>query len=103
MSADESHSLPADDRTSLTLLAKVRDLNDQDAWGRFVARYQPIVLGWCLRKGLQRADADEVAAMVLEKLVRAMPRVDAGPATATNSRGWAISSPIETWIPTLRN
>ncbi|MCY2995950.1 MAG: sigma-70 family RNA polymerase sigma factor [Planctomycetota bacterium] len=86
MSADESRSIAPDDCTSLSLLSKVRDLHDQEAWRRFFARYQPIIVNWCLRHDLQRADAEEIAAVVLEKLARLMPTFEYDP--AKSFRAW---------------
>jgi RNA polymerase sigma-70 factor (ECF subfamily) len=46
-------------KTSSTLLARIRD-KDQEAWGKFVHLYGPLVYGWCRRFGLQDADAADV-------------------------------------------
>jgi RNA polymerase sigma factor (sigma-70 family) len=75
-----------DTRTSATLLAKIRDLHDQAAWERFFAQYQPMILRWCARKHLQPNDAEEIAAAVLEKLVRKMPAFQYDP--SRSFRAW---------------
>lgn len=75
-----------DDRTSLTLLSKIRDLSDQEAWARFVSTYKPILERWCLRQRLHRDQADEVIAAVLERLARAMPRFQYDP--TRSFRAW---------------
>jgi RNA polymerase sigma-70 factor (ECF subfamily) len=55
--------------TSVTLLGRLRhDPKDQAAWGDFVARYGPKILGWCRRWQLQQADAQDVTQEVLLKL-----------------------------------
>jgi len=52
--------------TSPTLLGRLRlNPDDRAAWTDFVARYNPLILSWCRRSGLQEADADDVAQQVL--------------------------------------
>ncbi len=48
-----------DDRTSLTLLERVRN-QDQQAWQRLVYLYGPLLQYWCGKWGLQSADADDL-------------------------------------------
>ena len=36
-------------KTSHTLLGRVRDPADQQAWEEFYARYSPMISGWCHR------------------------------------------------------
>jgi RNA polymerase sigma factor (sigma-70 family) len=60
-------------QTSSTLLGRLRrDPRDQAAWNDFVARYQPKILDWCRRWGLQEPDAQDVTQDVLLKLSRSM-------------------------------
>lgn len=61
------------DSTSSSLLAKVRNLNDEEAWRRFFSQYQPLILAWCRRKGLPKSDAEETASAVFQALVRSLP------------------------------
>jgi RNA polymerase sigma-70 factor (ECF subfamily) len=55
--------------TSLTLLERVRR-SDQAAWERLVSLYTPLVYHWCLRCGLQPADAEEVSQEVFLAVAR---------------------------------
>jgi RNA polymerase sigma-70 factor (ECF subfamily) len=60
-------------QTSSTLLGRLRrDPNDQAAWRAFVARYEPRILDWCRRWGLQECDAEDVTQGVLLNLSRSM-------------------------------
>jgi RNA polymerase sigma factor (sigma-70 family) len=60
-------------QTSSTLLGRLRRAPaDQAAWNDFVARYQPRILDWCRRWGLQESDAQDVTQAVLLKLSRSM-------------------------------
>lgn len=61
--------------TRASLLEKIRDLEDTDAWQRYLTRYRPLLVDWCRRYGLQDADLDDVVGMVLVKVVQ---RVKAG-------------------------
>ncbi len=58
--------------TSITLIARLCDQADQDAWDRFVDQYSPLIFSWCLRFKLQETDAADVTQEVLLKLVGLM-------------------------------
>lgn len=62
----------SDTSTSVTLLLRVKVLDDQEAWDRFVTTYAPRVFSWCRHHKLQESDAADVTQEVLTKLVRAM-------------------------------
>jgi RNA polymerase sigma factor (sigma-70 family) len=62
-----------DSETSLTLMDLLRrSPRDAGAWDRFVRRYRPKIYGWCRRRGLQEADAEDVAQDVIALLTRKM-------------------------------
>jgi RNA polymerase sigma-70 factor (ECF subfamily) len=58
--------------THPSLLARLRDLGDADAWRQFVAVYAPLVYRWCRRQGLQEADAADVGQEVLAQVARSI-------------------------------
>ena len=60
-----------DSGTRVTLLGRLRrdPANDQ-AWADFVEHYGPRIYGWCLRRNLQVADAQDVTQNVLLKLAQ---------------------------------
>jgi RNA polymerase sigma-70 factor (ECF subfamily) len=59
--------------TSPTLLYGLRDdARREEAWRIFLARYHPLIRGWCTRSGLPADDAEEICSVVLSKLVRVM-------------------------------
>jgi RNA polymerase sigma-70 factor (ECF subfamily) len=68
----------SDSRTSLTLLARLKDRADAAAWTEFVRRYSPRIYRWCTHWGLQPADAEDVTQEVLVKLARAIDRYRPG-------------------------
>lgn len=72
--------------TSATLLGRLRDLSDAQAWKEFEARYQPRLIAWCLAKGLQQVDAEDVAQNVLLKVATRMETFEYDP--KSNFSGW---------------
>src|SRR4051794_10363567 len=59
--------------TSHSLLVRLTHLPaDPSAWAEFTHRYQPLIRRWCLRRGLDADDAEDVRQDVLARLVRAM-------------------------------
>jgi RNA polymerase sigma factor (sigma-70 family) len=59
--------------TATSLLSRVRDPNDSDAWRQFDARYRELLLRFCYRQGLQPADAEDVVQSVFAKLAKTLP------------------------------
>lgn len=57
--------------THLSLFLPLRaDANDQAAWRAFHVRYQDVILGWCRRRELSRAWAEDLAQEIWLKLLR---------------------------------
>lgn len=73
--------------TSSTLLMRIRDISDADAWGQFLERYTPRIYAWCRRYQLQESDASDVTQDVLTKLLRAMRSFEYD-ASRGSFRGW---------------
>lgn len=59
-------------QTSLSLLAKLKGETSGASWDEFVRRYQPRIVGWCRRWGLQDSDAQDVSQNVMLELARQM-------------------------------
>jgi RNA polymerase sigma-70 factor (ECF subfamily) len=53
-------SVPDDMPTSTTLLRRLRDPVDRDAWAAFTDNYGRRIYTWCRRWNLQEADAEDV-------------------------------------------
>lgn len=73
--------------TRLSLLLRIRDLNDADAWNRFVEQYGPYVAQWCQAMGLQEADTADTTQAVLVKLMTVMQSWSLD-ASKGSFRGW---------------
>lgn len=60
--------------TSVTLLDRLRQPRDEDAWKRFVDLYTPLLYHWARRLGLREADAVELVQDVFALLVEKLPQ-----------------------------
>ncbi len=76
--------------TRASLLVRIRDPHDADAWSRFVSIYAPLVYGFARRRGLQDADAADLTQEVLRALNTSSPRFKYDPARGT-FRGWLFT------------
>jgi RNA polymerase sigma-70 factor (ECF subfamily) len=70
----------------LTLLERAR-ANDSDAWRRLLHLYRPLVLHWCLKSGVNGADADDLIQEVFAAVFSALDRFRREQAGDT-FRGW---------------
>ena len=73
--------------TSASLLVRIRDGRDQEAWRQFVQVYAPVVYGFARKRGLQDADAADVMQDVLRSVAGAAARLNYDPARGS-FRGW---------------
>ena len=62
--------------TRASLLIRVRDPADQAAWQEFVEIYRPLILRLARLKGMQPADAEDVAQQVLLSVAKAVDGYD---------------------------
>jgi RNA polymerase sigma factor (sigma-70 family) len=77
--------------TSASLLLRIRDPRDDDAWSTFVAVYSPLVRRYCVRKGLQASDAADVMQNVMNRVTKSIKTFEYDP-----SRGR-----FRSWLGTL--
>jgi RNA polymerase sigma-70 factor (ECF subfamily) len=66
--------------TRPSLLLRIRDTQDVEAWKTFVTIYAPLILGYCRSRGLQGADADDVTQEVFTKISRTIANFQYEPA-----------------------
>jgi RNA polymerase sigma-70 factor (ECF subfamily) len=62
--------------TRASLLLRLRDPHDGDAWGEFVDLYAPLVYGYARKQGLQDADAADLSQEVLLAVAGAVGRLE---------------------------
>ncbi|MCA9050484.1 MAG: sigma-70 family RNA polymerase sigma factor [Planctomycetaceae bacterium] len=74
------------DTTSVSLLEKLQQPDNQKAWSRFVDLYAPLIFTWARKRGLTSSDAADLVQDVMTILVRKLPEFhyDAG----KRFRGW---------------
>jgi RNA polymerase sigma factor (sigma-70 family) len=60
--------------TRASLIVRLRDRSDQEAWGEFTVIYRPVIYRLARRKGLQHADAEDMAQQVLAAVAAAVGR-----------------------------
>jgi RNA polymerase sigma-70 factor (ECF subfamily) len=84
-------------RTQRTLLERLAQsgAQNQEAWSAFVDRYGRKIYLWCLRWGLQEADAQDVTQIVLLKLARRMKEFTYDP--SRSFRAWLKTVTHHAW------
>ncbi|MCH7725458.1 MAG: sigma-70 family RNA polymerase sigma factor [Planctomycetes bacterium] len=72
--------------TSISLLLRVRQSDDNEAWDRFVRIYTPLLIEWAQGIGLAANDADDLVQDVLTVLLRELPNFEYD--SDKSFRGW---------------
>ncbi len=80
------NTLNSDPATRPSLLVRLRNSRDDQAWVEFTAVYEPVIYRMAQRRGLQDADAREVVQEVLMSVASAIARFDVD--AAGSFRGW---------------
>ncbi len=73
--------------TRATLLVRLKDIDDSEAWTEFVQLYGPVVYGFARKRGLQDSDAADMVQEVLRSVARNADRMVYDPKKGT-FRGW---------------
>lgn len=60
--------------TRLSLIVRLKDCRDAEAWDEFLEIYRPLVYRLALVKGLQHADAEDILQQVFAAVARAVER-----------------------------
>ena len=76
--------------TRPSLLVRIRDAADREAWRQFVDLYAPLVYRFARRRGLQDADAADLAQDVLHAVARSSERLEYDPRKGS-FRGWLFT------------
>jgi RNA polymerase sigma-70 factor (ECF subfamily) len=77
-------------QTRPTLLVRIRDAQDQEAWERFVDTYAPLVYGFLRKRGLQDADAADLTQDVLRQVATAARSLEYDVGRGS-FRGWLLT------------
>ena len=76
--------------TRVTLLMRLRDLQNQPAWEEFVEIYTPLIYGYCRSRGLQEVDAADVAQESMRSVTRAIGKFEYNPQRG-KFRNWLLT------------
>jgi RNA polymerase sigma-70 factor (ECF subfamily) len=76
--------------TRPSLLVRIRDGRDTQAWQQFVRLYAPMIYGFARKRGLQDADAADLTQEVLRTVAGAAGRLDYDPQRGS-FRGWLFT------------
>jgi len=76
--------------TRPSLLIRIRDARDKEAWRQFVRVYGPVVYRYGRKRGLQDADAADLTQEVLRAVTVAAGRLDYDPRRGS-FRGWLFT------------
>lgn len=76
--------------TQWTLLARLGDSQDREAWRQFVDIYAPVIFQYARRRGVQESDAADVTQEVLLRVAEALRRRACDPAKG-RFRGWLFT------------
>lgn len=69
--------------TRTSLLLRIRDSRDRDAWEEFASIYRPAIIRLAQFKGLQNADAEDLAQQVLISVAKSIEDWKRDPSRAT--------------------
>ncbi len=90
-----------DTTTNPSLLLRIRDSTDVQSWATFQFVYRPMILAYCSRRGLQEADAQDVAQEVMSSVCRAIQKFEYQPQKG-RFRAW-LGTVTANKIKTLKN
>jgi RNA polymerase sigma-70 factor (ECF subfamily) len=81
--------------TSISLLERLRQTGDQEAWQRFVHLYTPLLYYWARRTGLAADETADLVQEVLLILVQKLPEFSYDP--QRSFRGWLRTITLNKW------
>lgn len=76
-----------DSTTSPSLLIRIRNLGDADAWNQFLDLYTTIVRDYCYQRKLQTADVDDIVQDVMAAVTKTIRSFDYDPSKG-RFRAW---------------
>ena len=64
------------DITSVSLLQRIRDTQDEASWGEFAELYEGLVRRWLALQGVQGQDVDDILQEVMTYVFKALPNFE---------------------------
>jgi RNA polymerase sigma-70 factor (ECF subfamily) len=87
-------------KTPSSLLERLRQSFDPQAWGRFVSLYTPLIYSWGRRVGLQEQDAADLVQEVFVTLLQVLPTFDYD--REKSFRRWLRTIALNKWRNSLK-
>jgi RNA polymerase sigma-70 factor (ECF subfamily) len=81
--------------TPASLLDRLRQPFEPEAWAKFVALYTPLIYSWCRRVGLQDQDAADLVQDVFVTLLEVLPTFSYD--QHRSFRGWLRTITLNKW------
>lgn len=88
------------DSTSASLLLRLKQPDQPEAWDRFVRIYSPLLFHWARRTGLQAEDASDLVQDVLTTLLRKVTEFDYD--KSRSFRAWLRTVTMNLWRDRLK-
>ncbi len=82
--------MPPEPATRPSLLVRLRDHRDNQAWGEFVELYAPLIYAYVRKRGLQDADAADLTQNCLRQVAAHVGRLDYDPRRGS-FRAWLFT------------
>jgi RNA polymerase sigma factor (sigma-70 family) len=82
--------MPDAPQTRLSLLLRLRDPRDHEAWAQFVDVYAPLIYGYVRKRGLQDADAADLTQACLRQVALHVGSLEYDPQQGS-FRGWLFT------------
>lgn len=92
--------LNSDPATRASLLVRLRNSRDEEAWSEFSSVYEPVIYRMVQRRGMQDADTREIVQEVLMSVATAIDRFDVQ--AVGSFRGWLSQITRNATIDRLR-
>lgn len=89
-------------KTRYSLIGKLGDRRDAEAWSEFATIYQPVIFRICRKRGLQHADATDVTQEVLAQVAKSIEKFDPSHPGVT-FRGWLYRVTRNSVVDFFRN
>lgn len=77
--------------TSISLLERLRERHEEDAWERFVQLYTPLLCHWVRRLGLEGQDAADLVQDIFTVLVQKLPTFRYNPSKRFRAWLWTVT------------
>jgi RNA polymerase sigma factor (sigma-70 family) len=82
--------MPETPLTRASLLLRIRDVKNHEAWEQFVEIYTPLIYGFCRTRGLQDADSADVAQESMRAVAQAIGKFEYDPQRG-KFRNWLLT------------